>query len=658
MVIQSKTVPKFQVGLPAVNNAPLKTFLSSTLQVVEPRTAEVRNVAEAPAVQRPVRSGAVRNIPVVHEVQRSSGAHPSMLVEQFGPGASSSAHGTRNIEKLNVAKTHPILAKPPLEKFKSITQSSVQVELLSPLNQPIQHNRPLTVSCPEEITIPAGCLVELVEVKNVSGTRELELRLVPQLPGGPPLGESKSATAAGTAGRLSFKCRVTTEEDQPERLDRGVCTTPENGVPEPQIKESHIKAHSTNITVTIKDEPEVNERVLCSKASVMQTPGSSNVGFHGAWRSLAKPAPNPSESQRFTHQPCTVHKFVTNTTELVSPLLQQNSADKTTTWNAASKNIRAEGLECDRRALPALPNKREEAESSYQGLPVISSVFSLCPGPEAILNHIHTRVGILHKCAGEALTSSNLGSNGNVKNTDILACRHDLKTEEETGPLSKIVQKCSQILKENEDKLTINEDTKISEGLVSETLGDILEKSSQTCANDLKHRITTEQCSSLSDARQEIASDPALNKGFTTQPSDELKTKLEADISLPEQRENSHALSMNPTVALVRIPSLEFYSVLESAEKISEKLVEEESITARPVLCCTSNQQNLQGTAIKLVLKRKRSETENKDSAQDVQPGLGVCECGAVFSVLPGLSSSGLRFMMSFLRPVGATALS
>lgn len=53
-------------------------------------------------------------------------------------------------------------------------------ELLSPLNGLIQQNRALTVSLPEEVTIPAGCLVELVEVKTVNGTKELKLRLVSQ----------------------------------------------------------------------------------------------------------------------------------------------------------------------------------------------------------------------------------------------------------------------------------------------------------------------------------------------------------------------------------------------------------------------------------------------------------------------------------------------
>lgn len=53
-------------------------------------------------------------------------------------------------------------------------------ERLAPMNGLIHHNRALTVSLPDEVTIPAGCLVELVEVKTVNGTKELKLRLITQ----------------------------------------------------------------------------------------------------------------------------------------------------------------------------------------------------------------------------------------------------------------------------------------------------------------------------------------------------------------------------------------------------------------------------------------------------------------------------------------------
>lgn len=63
----------------------------------------------------------------------------------------------------------------------------VDSEMLSPLNEPIQHNRSLTVSLPEEVSIPAGCLVELIEIKTVNGKKELKLRLVSQQPNGSPV---------------------------------------------------------------------------------------------------------------------------------------------------------------------------------------------------------------------------------------------------------------------------------------------------------------------------------------------------------------------------------------------------------------------------------------------------------------------------------------
>lgn len=53
-------------------------------------------------------------------------------------------------------------------------------ELLSPLNGLRKQHRALTVSLPEEVSIPAGCSVELVEVKTVNGTKELKLRLISQ----------------------------------------------------------------------------------------------------------------------------------------------------------------------------------------------------------------------------------------------------------------------------------------------------------------------------------------------------------------------------------------------------------------------------------------------------------------------------------------------
>ncbi|KAI3351129.1 hypothetical protein L3Q82_005688 [Scortum barcoo] len=72
-------------------------------------------------------------------------------------------------------------------------------ERSSPLNGLIQHNRALTVSLPEEVTIPAGCLVELVEVKTVNGSKELKLRLVSQQKNESVIKDTKTTISQNTA---------------------------------------------------------------------------------------------------------------------------------------------------------------------------------------------------------------------------------------------------------------------------------------------------------------------------------------------------------------------------------------------------------------------------------------------------------------------------
>nr|XP_020476286.1 mucin-16-like [Monopterus albus] len=72
-------------------------------------------------------------------------------------------------------------------------------EIKSHLNGLIQHNRALTVSLPEEVTIPAGCLVELVEVKTVNGTKELKLRLVSQQENESMIKDTRTTMSQNTA---------------------------------------------------------------------------------------------------------------------------------------------------------------------------------------------------------------------------------------------------------------------------------------------------------------------------------------------------------------------------------------------------------------------------------------------------------------------------
>lgn len=629
--IQSKIIPKIQVGHPVVNNNHLKTLLS--------------NQREAQAAQKSVISGAVQNIPVAHVVQRSvpSLSNPATPVERFRPGAPAIKHGPQTQGKNSHAKSRPnILVRTPSMSLESSTKSdvqvgflahlnqpiqhnrpsmtsspqernpprsNVQVELLAPLNQPIQHNKPLTVSCPEEITIPAGCLVELVEVKNVNGTRELELRLVPQQLTGPQQGDMKSTTVTATTSRLSFKCRVATDDNQSMNMNHEINTPKTNEHP---VQGSHVKKISPDDQVNVKNEAEGNERVLCPRKNGTQAPGSSSKWFHTNHVSKSVVS-NPSESHKFTQQVCAGHKNVA--TEPVKPLSHMHCTVKNISPCTGDKNIAAEGLKYELRAAQPSANKQEDAELSHQGLPIISSVFSLCPIPQDALSHNHTR-------EEEAPISAASRSKEGIKSTDDLeVCRPTLKTEDETRLLTDSVQKYHQL---SEKKDAILEEPDAHEDIVKETQDAVGEK---TLANDEEDKLTPEICSSLSDALQTNPSSPNANSSsastsdHSTQAENMETTKLESEKDSLAHSGTSLTSSMNPTVALVRMPSLEFLSLSDPANKAQEKRDNEESITARPVVCCTSNQQNLQERTIKLVLKRKWSETK---SAQDQRTGL-VC---------------------------------
>ncbi|XP_041653727.1 zinc finger protein 518B [Cheilinus undulatus] len=74
-----------------------------------------------------------------------------------------------------------------------------KTEPLPPLSGLVQQSRALTVPLPEEVNIPAGCLVELVEVKTVNGTKELKLRLVSQQENESVIKDTRTVVSDNTA---------------------------------------------------------------------------------------------------------------------------------------------------------------------------------------------------------------------------------------------------------------------------------------------------------------------------------------------------------------------------------------------------------------------------------------------------------------------------
>ncbi|XP_022616057.1 uncharacterized protein LOC111232706 [Seriola dumerili] len=96
-------------------------------------------------------------------------------------------------------------------------------ERLSPLSGLIQHNRALTVSLPEEVTIPAGCLVELVEVKTVNGTKELKLRLVTQQENESVIKDTRTTVSQNTAMGKPLSSTLN-HPNTVKSLSMGMCT--------------------------------------------------------------------------------------------------------------------------------------------------------------------------------------------------------------------------------------------------------------------------------------------------------------------------------------------------------------------------------------------------------------------------------------------------
>uniref|UniRef100_A0A672MUM7 C2H2-type domain-containing protein n=1 Tax=Sinocyclocheilus grahami TaxID=75366 RepID=A0A672MUM7_SINGR len=136
----AKTIPRVQVRAPVELNTPLRALLNTPLSK--------RNI------QMDQRSS-----------QSTTGTNVGMQKPVVLPSSPVKSPLHSSAEKSNQSRMN---SRVPVRSSAETSSplSSVQVELLAPLNQPIQHNKPLTVSCPEEINIPAGCLVELVEVKN------------------------------------------------------------------------------------------------------------------------------------------------------------------------------------------------------------------------------------------------------------------------------------------------------------------------------------------------------------------------------------------------------------------------------------------------------------------------------------------------------------
>lgn len=489
--LHSKTVPRVQVRLPAEMNTALRPLLNMPL-------SKRNNQVEPRATQSTTGSNSV--------MQKTAVLSRTPIRGPLHSSAEKSNQSRTNTRTLVGSSTE---VSSPL--------SNVQVELLAPLNQPIQHNKPLTVSCPEEINIPAGCLVELVEVKNVNGTRELELRLIP--PNAVPQDKRSTVDASSqdaTGSKLSFKCQVAAKE----------CPVgPSTSSTFHQVKQQQSSANT-----------------------------DPKTSAHKPQRSSETPARNKI-------------------------------------------NLKARGPGIKRTAAAHNGVTFEGPELSSEGLPVISSVFSLCPTP--------TLTQSLPQAFPETQrwTVTTKEPKDKVRSGDrSLVCSILIKKEEEPEEKPKVA---SVDLLETKTEPGNTEDSAVStaHARVKRTPGKTLN------AGDLKQNPDNVQLS------QPLV---ITNQGLVSNNDDtphQDKERESGRISQP----HSCAPLMYPKVALVRIPS----SMLEAAEKPPEAPAREESLTARPVLCCTLREQNVSGSpevAIKLILKRDLRASEEKHVEHEPPP--------------------------------------
>ncbi|XP_058654089.1 zinc finger protein 518B [Onychostoma macrolepis] len=478
----AKTIPRVQVRAPVELNTPLRALLNTPLSK--------RNIQMD---QRSSHSTTGTNVGTQKPVILPSGTIKSPL------------HSSS--EKSNQSRTNS-RAPAGSSAETSSPLSSVQVELLAPLNQPIQHNKPLTVSCPEEINIPAGCLVELVEVKNINGTRELELRLIP--PNGTPQDQKSNVdepSSAATGGKLSFKCQVA----------KGCPVSPSTSSSSHKVKQQRPST-CTNVQTITK-----------TVQSALKPHCSSET---------------PAKSKR---------NLKTKDPEIIT---------------------------------------LEGPEVSSESFPVISSVFSLCPTPTP--------------------TQSTSKSLPETQRWTVA-----MKEPKDEGKNSEQSLVCSILIKKEDTeekpkgassglKETKTEDETCKSSAISKTHGQVKTSKKTLNTSHSKQAPNLTQPSVLSNQ----SAVPSNNVDISHQD----KGNFEHESG---QKHHSCVSNMYPKVALFRIPS----SLLEPTKKLPEAPAREESLTARPVLCCTLSEQNVSGSpevAIKLILKRNLCEREEKH--QDSPP--------------------------------------
>ncbi|XP_041132104.1 zinc finger protein 518B [Polyodon spathula] len=254
-----------------------------------------------------------------------------------------------------------------------VCSSKVQVELLTPLNGPMQPGTALTTVAPSQLVVPPGCFAQVLEVKTENGTQQLVLKLIPQDASGVEVLENTTTCSSEIYGK------------QKELSDHGLLPFDQSkSVVGSKVRKSlsdkfkSAQSHQENMCSLLSENTGstgfISAADLVNREQLFLPPArGSDVKQPEDTENVFQVAASP--------EPRNIHSAV--------PLHCLSKADLCVERNALQK-------ECIPLNAPLFKNginkKSEEdcADESFETMnwPIISSVFSLCCETEDFLGDV------------------------------------------------------------------------------------------------------------------------------------------------------------------------------------------------------------------------------------------------------------------------------
>ncbi|XP_033869827.2 zinc finger protein 518B [Acipenser ruthenus] len=263
-----------------------------------------------------------------------------------------------------------------------VCSSKVQVELLTPLNGPMQPGTALTTVAPSQFVVPPGCFAQVLEVKTENGTQQLVLKLIPQDASGVEVLENTTACSSEIYGKqqeLSY--HGLSPFDQSKTV---VSSKIRNSISDEfETAQSHQENMCSSLSENAGSSGFINAADLVNREQLFLPPTKGSDVFQVA----ASPEPRNIHSAGTLRCP--------------------SKADLCVERNAPQK-------ECIPLNAPLFKNgineKPEEdcADESFETVnwPIISSVFSLCCETEDFLGGIRWDGNLESICDGRGTNDS------------------------------------------------------------------------------------------------------------------------------------------------------------------------------------------------------------------------------------------------------------